>query len=245
MLKNTAPSITPSLTKLLKLSIQSGRFPEAWKLSSVVPIPKGNEHESPSNYRPISLLSVTSKLLECYFHQLITDHWSDNHPLANTQWEFQPAKSTVSALLSTTYDRLEEKEAGRDICSMFLDLGYALACRYLLVWQTSCTSTMGHHSYYIDTDMHDSDDEYEEGDEDQTDQDMESVIKSMPQEVCSEDPLAVEADIAKLSDDLITSELKDRLCKLQQSLPKLNRIPGTSIFMFTSSSLDEVSKEIS
>ena len=122
MLKNTAPSITPSLTKLLNLSIQSGRFPEAWKLSSVVPISKGNEHESPSNYRPISLLSVTSKLLERHFHQLIADHLSNNHPLANTQWGFQPAKSTVSALLSTTHDWLEEMEAGRDICSVFLDL---------------------------------------------------------------------------------------------------------------------------
>jgi len=98
-----------------------------------------------------------------------------------------------------------------------------------------------------DTDMHDSDDEDEkdeEDDEDQTDQDMESVINSVLQEVCSEDPSAIEADIAKLSDGLITSELKDRLCKLQQSLPKLNRIPGTSISMFTGSSLDEVSKEI-
>ena len=38
------------------------------------------------------------------------------------QWGVQPAKSTVSALLSTTYDWLEEMEAGRDICSVFLDL---------------------------------------------------------------------------------------------------------------------------
>ena len=65
---------------------------------------------------------MTSKLLERHFHQLISDHLSDNHPLANTQWGFQPAKSTVSALLSTTYDWLEEMEAGKDICSVFLDL---------------------------------------------------------------------------------------------------------------------------
>ena len=65
---------------------------------------------------------MTSKLLERHFHQLIADHLSDNHPLANTQWGFQPAKSTVTALLSTTYDWLEEMEAGRDICSVFLDL---------------------------------------------------------------------------------------------------------------------------
>ena len=94
-----------------------------------------------------------------------------------------------------------------------------------------------------DTDIHDSDEDKDE-DDDQTDQDRESVINSVVQEVCSEDPSAVEADIAKLSDSLITFELKDRLYKLQQSLPKLNRIPGTSISMFTSSSLDDLSKEI-
>ena len=82
----------------------------------LLPIPKGNKHESPSNYRPISLLSVASKLLERHFHQWITDHLSDNHPFASTQWGFQPVKSTVSALLSTTYNWLEEMEAGRDIC---------------------------------------------------------------------------------------------------------------------------------
>ena len=60
---------------------------------------------------------MTIKLLEHHFHQLINDHLSDNHPLANTQWGFQP----VSALLSTTYDSLEEMAAGRDICSVFLD----------------------------------------------------------------------------------------------------------------------------
>ena len=91
-------------------------------LGSSLPIPKGNEHESPSNYRPISLLSVTSKLLERHFYRLITDYLSDNHPLANTQWGFQLAKSTVSALLSTTYDWLEKMEAGRNICSVFLNL---------------------------------------------------------------------------------------------------------------------------
>ena len=62
--------------------------------------------------------------------------------------------------------------------------------------------------------------------------------------MCSEDPSGVEADIAKLSDSVVTSELKERLWKLQHSFPKLNRISGTSISIFTSSSLGEVSKEI-
>ncbi len=72
MLNGTASSITPSLTRLFNMSIESGIFPAKWKLSSVVPIPKGSDHTSPSNYRPISLPSVASKMLERYIHHLIT-----------------------------------------------------------------------------------------------------------------------------------------------------------------------------
>ena len=58
MLKSTARSIAPSLTKLFNISIRLGRFPESWKTSAVVPIPKSSNHKDASNYRPISLLPV-------------------------------------------------------------------------------------------------------------------------------------------------------------------------------------------
>ena len=74
MLKGTAHSITPVLTHLFNMSIESGIFPDKWKLSSVVPIPKGSDHSNPSNYRPISLLSVISKMLERHVYCLITEH---------------------------------------------------------------------------------------------------------------------------------------------------------------------------
>ena len=46
MLKGTAHSITPVLTRLFNMSIESGIFPDKWKLSSVVPIPKGGDHSN-------------------------------------------------------------------------------------------------------------------------------------------------------------------------------------------------------
>ena len=122
MLKGTAHSITPSLTKLFNISISTGIFPEAWKVSSVVPIPKANDRASPTNYRPISLLSVISKMLERHFYYLISSYLSENHPLANIQWGFQSGKSTISALLATTYNWFTQLEAGRDISSVFFDL---------------------------------------------------------------------------------------------------------------------------
>ena len=76
MLKSTARSIAPSLTKLFNISICLSRFPESWKTSAVVPIPKSSNHKDASNYRPISLLPVTSKILERHLHQQILQHQS-------------------------------------------------------------------------------------------------------------------------------------------------------------------------
>ena len=89
MLKGTVDSIVPSLTKLFNISIKAGQFPQCWKESSIVPIPKGGDHSNPGNYQPISLLSITSKLLECHYYWLLTEHLSSSCPLAPNQWEFQ------------------------------------------------------------------------------------------------------------------------------------------------------------
>ena len=122
MLKGTAHSIASSLTKLFNISIRQGRFPECWKTSSVVPIPKSANPSEATNYRPISLLSVVSKMLERHFHQYVTKHLNEYHPLSNKQWGFQSGKSTVTVLLSVTHDWFQALEAGQEVCSIFFDL---------------------------------------------------------------------------------------------------------------------------
>jgi len=93
MLKGTAVSIALSLT--LQFDIGNSCFPNCWKKSSVVPIPKASAHDSPTNYRPISLLSIVSKLLEMHIHFLLTLHLDENDPISEQQWGYQQGKSTV------------------------------------------------------------------------------------------------------------------------------------------------------
>ena len=122
MLRETAEHISPSLTKIFNLSIKTGSFPSLWKKSNIVPIPKANDNHNPSNYRPISLLSILGKLLEKHVHHITAKHVSTNPQFANVQWGFQSGKSTVTALLATTYDWFQMLDSGKEVCAVFFDI---------------------------------------------------------------------------------------------------------------------------
>ena len=123
MLKGTAESITPSLTHMFNMSIKAARVPTAWKISSVVPIPKTTDQtDNPSQYRPISLLSLVSKLLEKHIYKLLWKHLVEKGLISENQWGFTPGKSTVTALLSTFNSVYQFLEQGCDVALLFLDL---------------------------------------------------------------------------------------------------------------------------
>ena len=74
MLKSSAGSIAYPLCHIFNLSISSGFVPLEWKSSFVVSIPKSSPaSSSTSNYRPISLHSLISKLLENHMHSILYD----------------------------------------------------------------------------------------------------------------------------------------------------------------------------
>ena len=64
ILKRAAKVISPTLFEMINISINTGNFPDNLKIAKLIPIHKGGAKNDPSNYRPISILSVLSKLLE-------------------------------------------------------------------------------------------------------------------------------------------------------------------------------------
>ena len=64
LLKEIIGHIVEPLSHIFNQSILSGEFPQSMKLADVVQLYKNNEHYLESNYRPISLLTTISKILE-------------------------------------------------------------------------------------------------------------------------------------------------------------------------------------
>ncbi|CAB4015058.1 Hypothetical predicted protein, partial [Paramuricea clavata] len=74
LLTETASQIAPSLYQLFNKSLRIGVVPFDWKLANVVPAHKKGDQEFVENYRPISLHSLVSKVLERCVFNTIKDH---------------------------------------------------------------------------------------------------------------------------------------------------------------------------
>ncbi len=94
LLKNIAVEVSLPLFHILNLSLTTGVFPKALKTSRIVPIFKTGDPESCDNYRPISLLSSMSKILEKIVCVQLVNHLDRNNLLYINQFGFQRGKST-------------------------------------------------------------------------------------------------------------------------------------------------------
>ena len=73
-LKNTARSISKSLTLVFQTTIKKGCFPSQWKTSQIWPIFKDEERKHVSCYRPLSLLCCVSTVIEKLIFEVIYTH---------------------------------------------------------------------------------------------------------------------------------------------------------------------------
>ena len=87
-------------------------------MSHIVPIPKPGDQSNPSNYRPISLLSILSKVFERHLHLIMTNYIAEKNLLSEKQWGFQARKGTVLPLLHATNDWFHTLDSGAEVCAI-------------------------------------------------------------------------------------------------------------------------------
>ena len=122
LLQVTAPFIANPLTKLFNKSLSSGYFPEDFKKAKIIPVPKGGDLTDIGNYRPISLLSCVSKILEKAVHVQLYDYLQKHRLLSERQSGFRPKHSTATCLIEITDFLLNNLDQGIITGAIFLDL---------------------------------------------------------------------------------------------------------------------------
>jgi len=103
-------------------------YPERLKFSLIKPIYISGDKSSPSNYRPISLLPVFSKILEKVIYKRLFGYLNSNVILNEHQYGFRSEVSTENAsyiLLNEILIALNNKQMVEGI---FCDLHKAFDC---------------------------------------------------------------------------------------------------------------------
>lgn len=124
-LRDSLPVLIFYITIIINTSIVTFEYPELWKHPQVVPFFKAGDVEDVSNYRPISLLPVLSKILEKIVAKQLVAFLEINRLLSNSQHGFRPNLSTETALLKVNqhiYDNIDNQKVS---LILLLDLSKA------------------------------------------------------------------------------------------------------------------------
>ena len=121
-LKLALPFIENSLAFLFNTSIETSQFPYSWKVARVTPIFKDGDKTEKSNYRPISVLPVISRLFEKLVFDQLYQHMKENGLFSSDQSGFLRLHSTLTCLLKNTDDWYSCLDLGRLVGLVFIDL---------------------------------------------------------------------------------------------------------------------------
>ena len=124
LLKQIAPIIITPLHYLINLSLETGYVPREYKIAKVVPVFKDGDKHDYNNYRPISLLSSFSKLMEKIVARQLLGFLNYHNLLYKHQYGFRTNHNCSHPVLhfaDKIYNELNQKPSAATL-AIFIDL---------------------------------------------------------------------------------------------------------------------------
>ena len=125
LLKAICSNVAIPLTYIINLSLNRGYFPSLFKIAKIVPVHKSGPYSDHTNYRPISLLSNISKLIEKIVHVRLLNFLNKLDILSPCQYGFLKNSSTELALLDLTHHISMGIESRLHTIGVFIDFSKA------------------------------------------------------------------------------------------------------------------------
>jgi hypothetical protein len=121
ILKQTHVLYIEVITHVLNLSLTQGLFPDTMKIARVIPLFKSGDSLQISNYRPVSILPVFSKLLERLMYNRLLNFINRHNILYKYQFGFRAKHSTNMALIILVDKIASAIDKGEIVVGVFLD----------------------------------------------------------------------------------------------------------------------------
>ena len=109
------------LSNAINECFNSGKFPDDLKFARVTAIFKSGDRTDPTNYRPISVLSIFYKIYEFAIKKRIEEHLTRNNIINKYQFGFQKRSNTTAAALNLMNNIYNSLNTGNKTSSLFID----------------------------------------------------------------------------------------------------------------------------
>ena len=122
IIKQICDTIVKPLNIICNLSFTTGVFPNKMKTAKVLPLFKANDVHEVSNYRPVSILTQFSKILEKLFEKRLRNYVDKNNLLFDGQYGFRVNRSTGLALNELVDTIINALDNNKYCVGVFIDL---------------------------------------------------------------------------------------------------------------------------
>ena len=122
ILLGTYKNILHHLTFFFNLCISNAVFPDNLKVAVIIPIHKAGRKDSFTNYRPISLLPILSKILEKIIHLTLSMYLEEHNILYRHQFGFRKNHSTYMPITHMHDEITKNLQKNEITCMVYLDL---------------------------------------------------------------------------------------------------------------------------